>query len=569
MIYKPSKPFDTTVAASNAPAWVRAIANYVCDGTDDDVQINAAISNNAGKKVYLSSGTFNTGNKIIINQSNTVLEGQGRSTIIKLSNGVNTSIIEVSGGTQFIYYIQIKNLSIEGNKANQTGTSHGIYFNKWVAVSKIENIDIHDCLTDGIRTIGTQISTFLGIDNPSNQGDGCHYNTISACTIRDCGGNGIHVEYSHHLNISNSPMLWGCTKGIYLSYSNSFRFYNIFCANNTSRGLELSNTDNGQCSQVNLLSTTENLYLYLSQNNSFSNCYFEGGDRAINLQYSLYNVFNNCSSPFCQQDMVKMLGSQYNKFIGCSFRSASQATTNTHPIFRVENYSHHNLIQGCTLFNRPAEASKLPIYAYKEWDNTCDNNKLIDNIFNPSKYGNGVFSIAGLNNVYYDAKTLYLSDLKPASVNHICVAVQNLTTGTIANQPDVQRNVTITQAGTGTPASGNVLITGVDASGVTISETIAAPASNTTTLGVMAFAKITSVAGFDAGTNQTLAVGIGDKIGIRGNLLLTSDVYKVKKNNTNITVPTVNLTNKTIDLSIISDGDDFTVWFKHHLNTIS
>jgi hypothetical protein len=49
------------VAAVDAPAWVIESADYVCDGTADQVQIQAALDAlpATGGKVELSSGTFN------------------------------------------------------------------------------------------------------------------------------------------------------------------------------------------------------------------------------------------------------------------------------------------------------------------------------------------------------------------------------------------------------------------------------------------------------------------------------------------------------------------------------
>ena len=48
------------VAASNAPAWQKTGADYVCDGTNDEVQIQAAIDalSNTGGRIRLSAGTF-------------------------------------------------------------------------------------------------------------------------------------------------------------------------------------------------------------------------------------------------------------------------------------------------------------------------------------------------------------------------------------------------------------------------------------------------------------------------------------------------------------------------------
>lgn len=54
-----------TVAASDAPIGIRAQAEYVCDGTDDHVQIQAAL-NSGLPVVTLSSGTFTIGTQLSI-----------------------------------------------------------------------------------------------------------------------------------------------------------------------------------------------------------------------------------------------------------------------------------------------------------------------------------------------------------------------------------------------------------------------------------------------------------------------------------------------------------------------
>lgn len=64
------KQMIRTVASSTAPASVRAAASYVCDGTADDVQIQAAIDDvqaDGGGIVQLSPGNFNLAATITIN----------------------------------------------------------------------------------------------------------------------------------------------------------------------------------------------------------------------------------------------------------------------------------------------------------------------------------------------------------------------------------------------------------------------------------------------------------------------------------------------------------------------
>jgi hypothetical protein len=76
------------VAASNATAAEKAGADYVCDGTADEVQIQAAIDAlpATGGSVVLSDGTFNTSTQIY-SQFGLTLRGQGKGTIIKATAG--------------------------------------------------------------------------------------------------------------------------------------------------------------------------------------------------------------------------------------------------------------------------------------------------------------------------------------------------------------------------------------------------------------------------------------------------------------------------------------------------
>lgn len=88
------------VASATAPTDVRAAAQYLCDGTADQVQIQAAISdaqNEGGGIVMLSIGTFNLTAPIEINGTaneddpqTLILQGCGEfSTIVKPATNVN------------------------------------------------------------------------------------------------------------------------------------------------------------------------------------------------------------------------------------------------------------------------------------------------------------------------------------------------------------------------------------------------------------------------------------------------------------------------------------------------
>lgn len=98
--------------------------DYVCDGTADDVQIQEALDDIAatGGVVHLKTGTYDL-TAIITIPSNTTLEGEGRTTIIKANASFDgtSSMINNSNTSSGNSYIVVKNLSIDGNQANRTG----------------------------------------------------------------------------------------------------------------------------------------------------------------------------------------------------------------------------------------------------------------------------------------------------------------------------------------------------------------------------------------------------------------------------------------------------------------
>src|SRR3990167_561208 len=103
------------VAASNASGIAKATATYLCDGTADDVEINAAIAAlpAGGGKVVLSEGTF-TVTAAITPTANTSIEGQGQlATAVKCETaGIN--VIEMHGAdvNNFLTGITLSNFRI-------------------------------------------------------------------------------------------------------------------------------------------------------------------------------------------------------------------------------------------------------------------------------------------------------------------------------------------------------------------------------------------------------------------------------------------------------------------------
>lgn len=128
---------------------------YSCDGTADDVQIQAALTaaNVAGGGiVFVKEGTYDISAVLVIS-SNTTLTGGGWSTILKLANSSNKDMFYPTSGSTNIF---IENLQIDMNQANNT-TSTGRNAIRCVSLtnSVIENIYLHDMAWDaGTTNVG-------------------------------------------------------------------------------------------------------------------------------------------------------------------------------------------------------------------------------------------------------------------------------------------------------------------------------------------------------------------------------------------------------------------------------
>lgn len=85
LVMTASRSATYVIAASNSLYKSRVRADYVCDGTSDQMEINNAISAlpSGGGKVVLMEGTYNISGSINVNKDNVTIEGMGNGTVLK------------------------------------------------------------------------------------------------------------------------------------------------------------------------------------------------------------------------------------------------------------------------------------------------------------------------------------------------------------------------------------------------------------------------------------------------------------------------------------------------------
>ncbi|MCX6013464.1 MAG: right-handed parallel beta-helix repeat-containing protein [Chloroflexi bacterium] len=146
---------EATIVVAASDSKKKKKADYICDGTADDVEIQVAIdavNTRGGGKVQLLEGTYNLAAEAsVIMKSSVELTGLGRGTVIKRTSGAASVINDTTGVTDTI----ISNLTVDGNKSVTS-----IYYPCGIAMSNtkrgiIDKVKIKNVIEDGIVIGGT------------------------------------------------------------------------------------------------------------------------------------------------------------------------------------------------------------------------------------------------------------------------------------------------------------------------------------------------------------------------------------------------------------------------------
>lgn len=120
-----------------------------------------------GGTVYFPPGTYVTGSTIAVTGSNVHLMGAGRgAVVVRLADGVNSHVINLTSITD----CSVTRLTVDGNRAGQVGSQHGIRLAS-ATRSLIQDVRV---INAGGYSIGAQTGTFdtLIINNVEIEGGG-------------------------------------------------------------------------------------------------------------------------------------------------------------------------------------------------------------------------------------------------------------------------------------------------------------------------------------------------------------------------------------------------------------
>jgi len=339
-------------------------ADYRCDGTDDHVQIQAALDKlpATGGEVFLLDGTYNIEVALALDSYQT-LRGCGRNTILTTTTH-GTDIITATGiDSNEKVGILIADLCVDGSVggANSgvgilwTYVDYSKISNTWIVDSHEEGIKLDLCDFNGIA--GNHVS---GSSNDNILLNDSYKNTVTANMTEGSGGTGIDIFGGLTIGYSNYNVVVGNIvqhnwEGVMLAYAEDCTVSDNVVRGNDSSGITITegyrNTITGNIIQGN---TASGIYAW----GYAFDCVISNNVIQLNGQHGIYlcGDHDDVTDNVCLEN--------------------SQTTNITYDNIFVEDCDN-SLFQS-NLCRRGAKANK-PRYGINISGADCSNNRVIDN----------------------------------------------------------------------------------------------------------------------------------------------------------------------------------------------
>jgi len=274
--------------------------NY--SNADAETVIRQAIDALAsGGKIFLRPATYNLADELGVNTlNNIILEGAGYGTYLHLNNGVNKDAFEIYNSN----HITIRNMRIDGNNANNSGTIYALLINTsnyvtlenlWVEDGNVDNLAFIDATRCFARNIVSTESTNVGIVTNAASSDILIDGVIS---YGEPTAVEVHSDYTSIQNVEAiSPTSWAISNAE--GTHNIYR--NIICR--TPDAGMLVDTGSAHIAINNLIvdgaTCGTGLYgLVMRAEGEISNCYLEGTGVASTVGMLVEHddvVISNCT----------------------------------------------------------------------------------------------------------------------------------------------------------------------------------------------------------------------------------------------------------------------------------
>lgn len=512
------------IAAMDSPADAKSKANLVCDGIDDNKEIQAVIDElekRGGGEVILLKGTYTLANQIYL-RSRVSLQGQGYDTLLIPNTSKPPGLAAVIRISNKATDVKVSNLRADANGGARWGidvigsSKRVIVEDCWVYNALDDEITATEYAEDVIiRNNTAQGKTGGGGHSNIEIGDGAKRVTVSDNTL--LGGHKDRMGIQANYHVGELPI------------GEDFKIINNTLRNIGSHGMNLT---------ANRVTVANNIFEdvggyginatpgeeYNITNNTLRNVnqagIAVGGDKSIVTGNQIFEAKGAGISVVGGKNITISNNVLENKIGGGGISVyAPEAEVNV-----VNNrVSNTEYALGLGRDRIPGEVlNKIVVKDNDFGDSSLEWLHLaarVKNLEVDSRYAGSVVD-------FYD----YFKAPLPASINHIYKAISGTgsskeITADITN-PDYPRNISIT-ATKNSAISGYVIVEGTNAGGSSQSEEIPIIAGGTA-YSNKAFATVTKIKlPSELSPADTVEIGIADKLGLSYPISATTDVYKV------------------------------------------
>lgn len=220
-VMPPGRGATQVVASNDASDLIKSQADYVCDGTADDVQIQAALDAlpSGGGRVLLTAGVFTIAASITL-ASYDSLEGQGTYATILRTTTSSIDVIQAHGAdiSNKLQGIRVANMLID---SDASATSDGLSI-QYCKRSIFENLDITDFNGHGLHIQGSHDNRYTNIF-VGNCGHTA--STLAAVYLENEADQSVNNEHFTNLFIETfryRGLSLGTDSGTYITHLNRF-----------------------------------------------------------------------------------------------------------------------------------------------------------------------------------------------------------------------------------------------------------------------------------------------------------------------------------------------------------
>ena len=233
------------VIGTSTTGWTEKDCDYLCDGVDDQIEINAAIQAlpETGGEIKVLDGTYNITASILIDKERVTFCGCGQSTIFKrMWKDYGSAVIAFSKS-----YCIFKNFQIDGNKSVYGDMGSGLYLTEENMTDiLVKNVFSNNNKTYGIYLDSATNSTVTGnkCNNNDHLGISIDSTTNSTVTGNTCNNN----DYGIYLALTKNSTVTGntCLRGEGTSSDYTTSQYTIYTTSGTTNCVIVGNNCSGK-----------------------------------------------------------------------------------------------------------------------------------------------------------------------------------------------------------------------------------------------------------------------------------------------------------------------------------